>query len=118
METKTATVRWNNERVSAYADTQGVVRVYDSVAGHYTVCHSLTPSQVERVRRLTQPRGKISRRRGIDLTLPEHLGEEPPASAVRWECQTCGDYGWLWPRETPLSCSCGEGRGDHMTDSD
>ena len=33
-----------------YAD--GQAHVWDSVAGHYTTCHSLTESQVARVRRL------------------------------------------------------------------
>ena len=39
--------------VRAYADAEGVVRVWDSVAGHYTTLHSLTPRQVARVRKLT-----------------------------------------------------------------
>lgn len=42
-------------RYLAYADENGDVLVWDSVAGHYTTCHSLTRSQCERVRRLTQP---------------------------------------------------------------
>lgn len=36
----------------AYADAAGVVRVYDAVAGHFTTCHSLTPRQEARVRKL------------------------------------------------------------------
>lgn len=36
----------------AYADAQGVVRVWDSTAGHFTTCHSLTDRQQARVRRL------------------------------------------------------------------
>lgn len=35
-------------RASVSAD--GTVRVYDSVAGHYTTCHSLTPAQERYVR--------------------------------------------------------------------
>lgn len=33
-------------------DSQGVVRVYDSVAGYYTVCHSLTELDMAKVRAL------------------------------------------------------------------
>jgi hypothetical protein len=36
----------------AAADSTGTVRVYDTVAGHYTTCHSLTAAQCARVRRL------------------------------------------------------------------
>lgn len=50
---KTANVRIWNTITTAYADASGTVRVFDSVAGHYTTCHSLTPAQVARVRRLT-----------------------------------------------------------------
>ena len=32
----------------------GVVRVYDSIAGYWTTCHALTPSQVKRVKRDTR----------------------------------------------------------------
>jgi len=48
----TVTVRCWGEMVRAYADEAGRVRVWDSVAGHYTTCHRLTPRQVARVRRL------------------------------------------------------------------
>ena len=36
----------------ATADADGTVRVYDSIAGYWTVCHALTPRQEARVRRL------------------------------------------------------------------
>lgn len=36
----------------AYADSNGTVRVWDAVAGHYTVCHSLTTAQEARVRKM------------------------------------------------------------------
>lgn len=36
----------------ATANKEGTVRVFDSVAGHWTVCHSLTNRQEARVRRL------------------------------------------------------------------
>ena len=36
----------------AYAEKDGTVRVYDSVAGHYTTCHSLTENQKAYVRRM------------------------------------------------------------------
>jgi hypothetical protein len=35
----------------AIVDEDGSVRVYDSVAGHYTTCHALTPAQVASARR-------------------------------------------------------------------
>ena len=44
------------DRAQAFADSDGVVRVYDDVAGYYTTCHSLTATQEARVRRLaTRP---------------------------------------------------------------
>ena len=39
-----------SERVPAHADEDGTVRVYDSVAGHFTACHSLTEAQQRHVR--------------------------------------------------------------------
>ena len=33
-------------------DTDGTVRVWDSVAGHYTTCHSLSVAAQRRIRRL------------------------------------------------------------------
>ncbi len=33
-------------------DADGTVRVYDSAAGYYTTCHSLTSAAIRRVRRL------------------------------------------------------------------
>jgi len=47
---KTANVKWNGAKVKATADKDGTVRVYDSVAGHYTTCHDLTPRQQQIVR--------------------------------------------------------------------
>ncbi len=47
---ETTTVRWHGKSVPATCDADGTVRVYDAVAGHYTVCHELTPAQVRRVR--------------------------------------------------------------------
>ncbi len=32
----------------------GTVRVWDSVAGHYTTCHSLSESAQQRIRRLAR----------------------------------------------------------------
>ncbi len=40
------------ERVSVDAD--GTVRVYDAVAGHYTVCHALSDGQQRRIRHIAQ----------------------------------------------------------------
>jgi len=51
----TVTVRnaFSTERGTyrAIVDADGTVRVYDSVAGHYTRCHSLTPRRIARARR-------------------------------------------------------------------
>ena len=52
MTIKTTTVRWLGRRTKAYAERIAgatVVRVYDPIAGHYTVCHSLTAGQIRRV---------------------------------------------------------------------
>ncbi len=35
----------------AQVDTDGTVRVWDSVAGHYTRCHSLTATQIASAQR-------------------------------------------------------------------
>lgn len=52
--TKTITVRnaFSAERGTyrAIVDTDGTVRVWDSVAGYYTRCHALTPGQVRSAR--------------------------------------------------------------------
>ena len=55
-KTKTTTVRTWGCRTTAYADVAGVVRVWDSVAGHYTTCHSLSVGQVRYVRARTAGR--------------------------------------------------------------
>lgn len=36
---------------TVYVDESGIVRVYDSVAGHFTACHCLTPAAILRIRR-------------------------------------------------------------------
>ena len=48
---KNAVVKIWGGKHEAYADALGTVRVYDPVAGHWTTCHSLTQSQIMRVRR-------------------------------------------------------------------
>lgn len=35
-------------------DTDGTVRVWDAVAGHYTTCHSLSKSAETRIRKLAK----------------------------------------------------------------
>jgi hypothetical protein len=50
---KTVNVKTSTGTAKAYADSTGIVRVYDSVAGHYTVCHSLTANQERYVRART-----------------------------------------------------------------
>lgn len=46
---KTVNVRFQGQSAKAYATETGKVRVWDDVAGHYTVCHDLTPAQVRYV---------------------------------------------------------------------
>lgn len=40
------------EAIRCMVDPGGTVRVYDSVAGYYTTCHSLSQSAIARIRRL------------------------------------------------------------------
>ena len=40
------------QTVRCSIDADGVVRVYDSVAGHYTACHALSASAIRRIRKL------------------------------------------------------------------
>jgi hypothetical protein len=42
------------EKISVSIDSDGTVRVYDSIAGHYTVCHSLSRSAQARIRQLAR----------------------------------------------------------------
>ena len=37
-------------------EDDGTVRVYDSVAGHYTSCHSLSAKAIRRIRRIANAR--------------------------------------------------------------
>lgn len=37
-------------------DDDGTARVYDSVAGHYTVCHSLGQDDIRRARKIANKR--------------------------------------------------------------
>ena len=41
-------------KIKCRVDADGTVWVYDSVAGHYTTCHSLSDSAVRRIRRLAK----------------------------------------------------------------
>lgn len=54
-EPKMVDVLWRGQRARAYSEG-GVVRVWDDVAGHFTVYHSLTPNQERRVRAKTEGR--------------------------------------------------------------
>ena len=49
----TVNVKCWGKTVRAYADADGIVRVWDGDTLRYTSSHSLTPRQVARVRRLT-----------------------------------------------------------------
>lgn len=58
MKTTEITARakaFSNEGVKPHkfnVDTDGTVRVWDSVAGHYTTCHCLSKSAEARIRKL------------------------------------------------------------------
>lgn len=39
-----------NAGYRAIVDSDGTIRVWDSVAGHYTMCHSLTQRQIANIR--------------------------------------------------------------------
>lgn len=46
---------FSNEGIKTHkfsVDADGAVRVWDSVAGHYTTCHSLSKSAEARIRKL------------------------------------------------------------------
>jgi hypothetical protein len=46
---------FSNEGIKAHkfsVDADGTVRVWDSVAGHYTTCHSLSKSAIRRILKL------------------------------------------------------------------
>jgi hypothetical protein len=42
------------ETLPVLVESDGTIRVWDAVAGHYTVCHSLAPSAERRIRRLAK----------------------------------------------------------------
>lgn len=45
-------------RLHRFAVSPGEVRVWDSIAGHYTACHALSPSAIARIRRLARQEAK------------------------------------------------------------
>lgn len=53
---KTITCRANAfgriETIRCMVEADGTVRVWDSIAGHYTLCHRLSQSAVARIRKL------------------------------------------------------------------
>jgi hypothetical protein len=51
---KTINVKWNGKTAQATADQDGTVRVWDSVARHYTSCHSLSQSAIARIRKIAE----------------------------------------------------------------
>lgn len=55
VEPRYVNVRTWDIRTKAYADSTGIVRVYDPIAGYYTTCHSLTDAQLRYVRAKTMP---------------------------------------------------------------
>lgn len=60
MSTSKITARakaFSNEGIKTHkfsVDADGTVRVWDSVAGHYTTCHSLSKSAEARIRKLAK----------------------------------------------------------------
>jgi hypothetical protein len=47
---KTVNVKWHGKKTKSYADENGAVRVWDSVAGYYVITYNLTPRQEQSVR--------------------------------------------------------------------
>ena len=48
---------WKSEGVrenKILVDSDGDVRVWDEIAGHYSFCHSLSPAQIRRLRRIAR----------------------------------------------------------------
>jgi hypothetical protein len=45
------------ETIRCRLDADGSVLVWDSLAGHYTHCHSLGQSAIRRIRRIAKERG-------------------------------------------------------------
>lgn len=42
------------ENIRCIVDATGTIRVWDSVAGHYTTCHGLSDSAQRRIRKLAE----------------------------------------------------------------
>lgn len=40
------------ETIRCLVDADGTIRVWDSVAGHYTTCHSLSESAIRRIQKM------------------------------------------------------------------
>lgn len=67
----------------AQVDTDGAVRVWDSIAGHYTRCHSLTPAQIASAQRRSGWAAIARARRAVDAA----------------EAQVDRLRGWTTPRQ-------------------
>jgi hypothetical protein len=67
----------------AQVDTDGTVRDWDSVAGHYTRCHSLTPAQITSAQRRSGWAAIARARRAVDAA----------------EAQVASLRGWATPRQ-------------------
>jgi len=64
----------------------GQVKVYDSVAGHFTTCHSLTDNQIARVKRLTMGYTHMVVRKITGIVVSRHTSFEAAVrKARRWE---------------------------------
>lgn len=54
---------WGERQPCTVDHRDWTVRVWDSVAGHYTACHSLTPAQIAYACRTAWPRLWAARKR-------------------------------------------------------
>ena len=78
----------------AVVDEDGSVRVYDSVAGHYTTCHALTPAPVASARRRAGWRNPAVLAARVEVTrrvldraeeaVAKHRGWSTPRQADRY----------------------------------
>lgn len=71
----------------AQVDTDGTVRVWDSVAGHYTRCHSLTAAQIASAQRRSGWAAVARARRAVDAAeeqVARLRGWATPRQAARY----------------------------------
>jgi len=61
---KTRAKAFDGETIRSYrfaVESNGTVRVWDEVAGHYTTCHSLAKSAIRRIQKLARTKLETSK---------------------------------------------------------